>query len=140
MIRGLSASALALTLLALPVTAATQDEINATLSGDAELWAGLFSLAVADQIRENCDSLEVRTLRTTAFVYDLYGQARDYGYSRREIRAFQTADATEARMRAEVAAYFAQHGVRAGDPETYCALGLSEIAAGSQAGELLRAR
>lgn len=141
--RILVAPLLALTLAltpALPAQAVTQDEVNATLGTDAQLWSGLFALAVADQIREKCGTIEARTLRATAFVYELYSQARDHGFSRREIRAFQTAETTEARMRAEVAAYFAQHGVRAGDSETYCALGLAEIAAGSQAGELLRAR
>jgi hypothetical protein len=133
----ITAAALA---LAMPAAAATQDEINATLSGDAGIWQGLFALAVADEIRNNCPSIEARTIRATAFVYDLYGQARGYGYSRSEIRAFQTADSTETRMRAEVGAYFAQNGVRQGVPDTYCALGRSEIAAGSQAGELLRAR
>ena len=126
--------------LAAPAHATSQDEINATLQGDAEIWSGLRWLAIADELRNNCDSIEARTFRTTGFVLGLYNRARDHGFSRQEIRAFQTADSTETRMRAEVSAYFAQHGVREGAPDTYCALGLSEIAAGSQAGELLRAR
>ena len=120
--------------------AATQDEINATLGADAELWQGLFWLALADEIRGNCDRIDARTLRATGYVLDLYNQARAYGFSRQEIRGFQTADSTEARMRAEVGAYFARNGVREGDAETYCALGRAEIAAGSPAGNLLRAR
>lgn len=134
------AAFVALSLAAAPAAADTQDSINATLAADATLWQGLFSLAVADEIRKNCDTMEARTLRATSFVYDLYSRARGYGYSRQEIRAFQTADSTEARMRAEVGAYFSEHGVRDGAPETYCALGHAEIAAGSQAGNLLRAR
>lgn len=133
---------LALTLAGLgaPALAASQDEINATLSGDASIWGGLFALAVADEIRNNCPTMEARTVRATTFVYGLYSQAREYGFSRAEIRAFQTADSTEARMRSEVMAYFGQRGVREGQPDTYCALGQAEIAAGSQAGVLLRAR
>ena len=123
-----------------PAQAATQDEINATLGADPAIWSGLFTLAVADQIRTYCESIEARTFTATRFVYGLYSQAREYGYSRDEIRAFQRADSTEARLRAEVGAYFAQNGVREGAPETYCALGQAEIAAGSAAGELLRAR
>ena len=126
--------------LTAPAMAATQDEINATLGGDAAIWRGLFALAVADEIRNNCESIEARTIRATSFVLGLYNRARDYGYSRSEIRAFQTADSTEVRMRAEVGAYFAQNGVREGVSETYCALGQSEIAAGTQAGDLLSAR
>lgn len=126
--------------LSAPAFAASQDEINATLGGDRQLWQGLFALALADEIRNHCDSIEARSFHAMTFVYGLYSRARDYGYSRAEIRAFQVADSTATRMRAEVGAYTAQHGVRDGAPETYCALGLSEIAAGSQAGELLRAR
>ena len=132
------AAALALSATAAP--AQTQDEINARLGGDAALWTGLFAVALADELRNRCEGLEARTLRATSFVFGLYNRARDYGYSRQQIRAFQTADSTEARMRAEVNAYFAANGVREGDAETYCALGRSEIAAGTQAGELLRAR
>ena len=101
-----------------PAQAATQDEINATLGGDPAIWQGLFTLAMADQIRTYCDSIEARTFAATRFVYGLYSQAREYGYSRDEIRAFQRADSTEARLRAEVGASFAQHGVREGAPET----------------------
>ncbi|WP_127104066.1 DUF5333 domain-containing protein [Pararhodobacter zhoushanensis] len=126
--------------IAAPVQATSQEEINATLQADPQIWRDLFSLAVADEIRKNCETIEARTLRATGFVLGLYNEARSRGYSRQEIRAFQTADSTETRMRAEVMAYFAEHGVREGAPDTYCALGLSEIAAGSQAGELLRAR
>ncbi len=126
--------------LTTPAQAATQAEINATLGADAELWQGLFAVALADEIRTQCPTIEARTIRATTFVYGLYSRARDYGYSRAEIRAFQVADSTETRMRAEIGAYVAQHGVREGASETYCALGLAEIAAGSQAGELLRAR
>jgi len=140
MVSRLSALALAATLFAAPLAAATQEEINATLGADTEIWNGLFAIAVADQIRENCDSIHARTFRATRFIYGLYSQARDYGYSRQEIQAFQHDDAVGDRMRAEVMAYFAEHGVRAGAPDTYCALGVAEISADSPAGHLLRAR
>ncbi len=123
-----------------PVSAATPEENLAILGADTELWSGLFALAVADEIRNNCPTIEARTLRATAFVYGLYRRARGYGFTRQELRAFQVHETTGTRMRAEVGVYFAQHGVREGVPDTYCALGLAEIAAGSQAGEILRAR
>ena len=126
--------------LAAPVQAATQEEINATLAGDPQVWGGLYTLALADQIRTHCPTIEARTLRATSFVWSLYNRARDHGYSRSEIRAFQTHPTTEARLRAEIGAYFTRHGVRDGQPDTYCALGQAEIAAGTEAGELLRAR
>jgi len=142
MIRALTAATTALMLLALPVSASSQsqDEINATLGGDPDLWDGLFAVALADQIRENCDTIQARSLRATAFIYDLYSTARGYGFSRAEIRAFQVDDGTAERMRAQVHDYFDENGVREDAPETYCVLGLAEIAAETSAGTLLRAR
>jgi len=140
MVNRLTALALAATLFAAPLSAATQEEINATLSADAEIWNGLFTIAVADQIREHCDSIEARVFRATRFIYGLYSRARDYGYSRQEIQAFQRDEDVGNRMRAEVMAYLAERGVREDAPETYCALGLAEISADTPVGHLLRAR
>ena len=140
MVVRLPALVLSATLLAAPLWAAPQEEINATLGADTEIWNGLFAVAVADQIRENCDSIAAREFRAMRFIYGLYGRARDYGYSRQEIQAFRSDDAMGNRMRTEVMAYFAENGVREGAPETYCALGLAEISAGTPAGNLLRAR
>ena len=140
MVRTLTASFLALGLMTAPVLATTQQEINTTLRNDAAIWDGLFVLALADQIRETCPTMEARTLRATRFVFSVYSRARDYGYSRAEIRAFQVDDGTEVQMRARVQGYFDQNGVRMGAPETFCALGSAEIAAGTPAGTLLRAR
>jgi hypothetical protein len=140
MVRTLTASLLALTLIATPALATPQTEINATLRNDQSIWDGLFALALADQIRENCETIEARTFRATRFVYGVYSDARAYGFSRQEIRAFQVDDGTEAQMRARVQDYYTQHGVRIGASETYCALGLAEISAGTPAGNLMRAR
>jgi hypothetical protein len=140
MVRAAIIAAFAVGLSGAPVTATSQQDINATLGGDPAIWSGLFTLALADQIRTVCPTIEARTIRATRFVYDVYSLARAYGYSRQEIRAFQVDDSTEERMRAEVLAYFQEHNVREGEPETYCALGEAEIAAGTPAGTLLRAR
>lgn len=140
MVKTLTAGLLALGLLTAPALATTQSEINAILRHDASIWDQLFVLALADQIQENCSTIEARTFRATRFVYSVYSQARAYGFSRAEIRAFQVDDGTEADMRARVLTYFAQHGVREGVPETYCALGTAEMSAGTPAGTLLRAR
>lgn len=140
MVRHMLAGILALGVLAAPAFATTQQEINATLRNDAELWDKLFVLALADQIRLNCPTIEPRTLRATRYVYDVYSHARSYGFSRAEIRAFQTNEDARAELRVRVLAYFNQHGVREGAPETFCALGNAEISAGTPAGTLLRVR
>ncbi|MBN8291615.1 DUF5333 domain-containing protein [Rhodobacter sp. NTK016B] len=137
-------TALAVATLALAYPAAaqevSQDEVNATLGADPQLWAGLFQLAMAWDIDNNCDSIEPRRIAATSYIFGLYNQARAYGYSRRQIRTFQTADSTEARLRSEVGAYYEANGVVEGDAETYCALGRAEMAAGSPAGQLMRTR
>ncbi|WP_416349384.1 DUF5333 family protein [Pararhodobacter sp.] len=46
-------------------------------------------------------------------------------------RAFQTNEDARAELRVRVLAYFNQHGVREGAPETFCALGNAEISAGT---------
>lgn len=130
----------AVTPLASPAAATSQAQVNATLSADTQIWSGLYALALGNEIQENCSSIDVRTFRATRFVYGLYSRARGYGFSRDEIRGFQRADSTETRLRAEVMAYFAENGVREGNEQSYCDLGRAEIFAGSQAGELLRAR
>lgn len=120
--------------------ASTQAEVNATLSSDQRVWSSLVALAIADEIRTHCPTIEAREFRTTTFVLGLFNHARGLGFSRQEIRAFQVHETTETRLRAEVNGYFAANGVREGAADTYCVLGLAEIAAGSQAGEFLRAR
>lgn len=140
MVKYLVAAFLAMSMISGPVMATSQQEINATLRADPQVWEGLFTLALADQLREFCPTLEARTFRATRFVYGLYNQARSYGFSRAEIRAFQVDDGVEVALRARVTSYFDQNGVREGVPETYCALGMAEIAAETPAGTLLRAR
>ena len=128
-------------LLAAPALAApSQSEVNDTLRGDAEIYNGLFAMAVGDQIRKNCDSIDARMVRAIAFARSLERRARNMGFSEPQIRAFLDSQDEKDRMRAHVLRYFAQQGVVEGQPETYCALGRAEIARGSQTGALLRAR
>ncbi|WP_417596964.1 DUF5333 domain-containing protein [Pararhodobacter oceanensis] len=138
----LATATLALSLAVTSAQAQTtpQAEVNATLMADDYIWSGLFSVAVADQIRNECARMDARTFRATRFLYDLYGKARDYGYSRDQIDTFRRDEANQELLRTWVMQYFDQHGVRLDAPETFCALGEAEIAAGTRAGTLLRAR
>lgn len=120
--------------------AASQPAVNDALRGNPTIYNGLFAIAVADQVRKNCESLGPRLVRAFAFARRLQSEARQMGYSDAEIDAFLDSNVEKARLRASVGQYFARNGVVETDPETYCALGQSEIARGSQAGALLRAR
>jgi len=122
------------------VAAQSQADVNTALRGDPEIYNGLFSMAVADQIRRNCDSIDARMIRAISFARSLERKARALGYAEPQIRAFLDSREEKDRMRAEVLRYFEAQGVREGEPETYCALGLAEISRNSQAGALLRTR
>ena len=127
--------------LAAPAAAAqSQAEVNAALRGNAVIYNGLFAIAVADQVRRNCDSVDARMVRAITFARSLERQARSLGFAEPQIRAFIDSREEKDRMRAHVQRYFAEQGVREGVPETYCALGRAEIARGTQAGALLRTR
>lgn len=139
MMRRLRHMALVLACAAMPA-AASQAAVNDALRGNPEIYNGLFAIAVADQVRKNCDSISPRMIRAFTFARSLQARAREMGFSDAEIDAFLDSDAEKARMRASVTRYFAQNGVVESDPETYCALGRTEIARASQAGVLLRAR
>ena len=138
--RHLATMLLCATLAAPALAAQPQAEVNATLRADAEIYNGLFAMAVGDQIRRNCDTIDARMVRALTFARGLERRARSLGFSEPQIRAFLDSREEKDMMRAHVERYFAQNGVRAGEPETYCALGRAEIARGSQAGALLRAR
>ncbi|TNF22003.1 MAG: hypothetical protein EP318_05135 [Rhodobacteraceae bacterium] len=101
---------------------------------------GLRSVMIADQIRIVCPSIEARMIAGWSFVRSLQQQARKLGYSEAEIEDFVESKAERKRLEAEASAYMRAGGVKAGQPETYCALGRTEIAKGSQIGALLRAK
>jgi len=120
--------------------ARTLAEVTAVLSADPEIHNGLFVMGIAHGIRDTCPTIEARMFRAHGLALSLYNRARSLGYSHSEITAFLRDDANKAELRAVVIAYYAQRGAQVEQPETICALGLAEIAAGTPAGALLRAR
>lgn len=101
---------------------------------------GLRSVMIADQIRIVCPSIEARMIAGWSFVRSLEQQARKLGYSDEQIADFVESKSERKRLEGEAAAYMRANGVKSGQPETYCALGRTEIAKGSQIGTLLRAK
>ncbi|WP_114966776.1 DUF5333 domain-containing protein [Alkalilacustris brevis] len=125
--------------MALAAPAAPSDT-NTALRSNERIYNGLFAIAVADQVRKNCDEIAPRLLRAYSFLHSLRAHANALGFSDEEITNFIEDRAEKDLMRAHVMRYFDANGVVENKPETYCALGHAEIAAGSQAGALLRAR
>jgi len=99
----------------------------------------LLAAAIGDEIRKNCPDIGARLLRAFREARKLERYALDKGYSEDEIEAFLDSPDEKDAMRARRDAYLAANGVKAGDADSYCALGRKEIAEGSLTGTLLRA-
>lgn len=124
-------------LLSLAVVAPIQVQALVPLGQEPHVWNSLLSAMIGDQIRIHCPTISARMFTVLRKAAALERYALDLGYSREEIDAFLNNEEEMARMRREAGLYLAEHGVRNGDPESYCRLGREEIARGSLIGELL---
>lgn len=105
-----------------------------------EIENGLFAVALADEVRDNCDGISARIVKALGVLRGLKAQANALGYSDDEIRNYIESDAEKTRMRKKGKAYLRQNGVSYTKPETFCAFGRKEIAKGSAIGVLLKTR
>ena len=96
--------------------------------------------AVGDEIRQNCPTISARMFTVLGRINELSSYARERGYSDDEIEAFRKSPENKAELNRRRDAYLAANGVVAGDAESYCRLGRSEIEARSRIGTLLRSR
>ncbi|NCO87047.1 MAG: DUF5333 domain-containing protein [Rhodobacterales bacterium] len=99
---------------------------------------GIITAGIAYEIGDKCGPIDARMLRGYAFLNSLKTHAQSLGYSDAEIEAYVGDRAEKRRLEAIARERLAAMGAVAGEPETYCALGRAEIAAGSQIGQLLR--
>ncbi|MEM1373827.1 MAG: DUF5333 domain-containing protein [Pseudomonadota bacterium] len=129
--------ALALVLVTAPLGAT----LSARSPGDiSEIRNGLLAVAVGNEIQEKCASISPRLIRVYSLRNQLLAVARSEGFSDDEIDAYVDDETARARLEADADAYLRQNGVVEGNVDTYCALGRTEIAAGSAVGRLLRER
>lgn len=104
----------------------------------AEIDGVLLAVGIADEIRNNCPSISARMFRAIRTVNRIGDRARALGYTEQEIDAYRKSDTEKARLMDKRDRYLSDAGVEAGAPDTYCALGRSEIEKGGQIGALLR--
>ncbi len=97
-------------------------------------------LGIADEIRKNCDSISPRLMRAYNYVQNVKTYAESLGYSDAEIEAYADSDSEKKRLLGIAYTYMQANGVVKGKSETFCALGRAEIAKGSAAGRLLKAK
>lgn len=99
---------------------------------------GIITAGMVLKIDEQCPSLSLRRLRGLNFLAGLERTARDLGYSKSQIDAYLNDKDEETRLRAVALDRLRAKGAVEGDPESFCAVGRAEIAAGSEIGRLLR--
>ncbi len=99
-----------------------------------------YSLGLADEVRRNCAAIDARMFRAWRFLSSIERYARKLGYSDAEIDDFVRNKSEKERLRARIRADLAKRGATPRTPEGYCTVGHEEIAKGSVAGRLLRAK
>jgi hypothetical protein len=114
--------------LAGPVPMAQNAHIN------DELRAGF----AGDILRKTCPTLSARMLVVMGRLWDLKSYAEAQGYTAEDYDAFRSDPVQKKRLKDEAAAYLASAGAKAGDVESYCAVGEAEIAKQTPLGTLLR--
>lgn len=127
-------------LVAATLAAAAPAQAYAALADEADINAGLLAVGIADEIRKKCDSISGRVIKGQLYLLEMANLAKSRGYSDAEIKAYVKSDVEKARMRAKGNAYLKSKGVIASDPQTYCTVGMAEIASKSQIGAFLKAK
>ena len=112
----------------------------ASLSQETDINDALFEIAVANEIRKECDSISPRIFTAIGRMNDLKAEARQRGYSDAEIDAYVNDKAEKRKMRARRNDYIRAQGAIPDDGPSLCALGQTEIAKQSPIGALLKAR
>lgn len=99
-----------------------------------------YDLGLADELRKNCDHIDARLIRAYRYIKSIESYARKAGYSEAQIEQLVDNKAEKKKLRARIRADLARRGASAKTPEGYCTVGREEIAKGSAAGRLLRAK
>ncbi len=108
------------------------------LNDDKEVERRLLVAAVGNEIKDNCPTIEVRTIAATFFVLGIVTYAKGEGYSLDEIDAYRHDPVQQEKLRVATYAYLDSHGVNREDPQSYCPLGQAEIKQGSEIGKLIK--
>jgi hypothetical protein len=111
---------------------------NPEIGRVTHITEGLITTAIAYEIDRVCDELGGRRIAGINFLWSLKDHASSLGFSDAEIRAYVDNKAEKDRLEAIARARLREMGAVEGQPETYCAVGRAEMAAGSPIGRFLR--
>ena len=129
--RRLLIATLAASLVAVPAFAKS-------LADEKEINDGLFTIAIAAAIGENCPTIAPRKIRGLFALNSLHSKARSLGYTTREISDYVNNGAEREKLRVRTFAWLAERGAVEGDPQSFCAVGRAEMDAGTGIGRLLK--
>ncbi len=127
-------------ILGLTLTTMASADARAGLADEADINAGLLTVAVADKIRRECDDISGRLLAARSYVTGLKKMAVDRGYTEAQIDAYINDSEEKAQMRERRNAYFKSKGASNLDAQSLCDLGRAEIRNRSLVGSFLKAK
>ena len=110
------------------------------LHEDTRVLNGFYVIGFADEIRKRCDTIEPRIFRAIGYLRSLERYALNAGYTSEDIDELQENKTEKKKLKARIRADLAKRGATPETPEGYCTVGREEIAKGSAAGRLLKAR
>ena len=91
-------------------------------------------------VRKKCPTIEPRIFRAIGYLRSLERYAKNAGYTSQQIDELTDNKAEKTKLRQKILADMAKRGATPETPEGYCTVGLEEIAKGSAAGRLLKAK
>lgn len=110
------------------------------LSQEKHINDRLIAARIADRVRRTCPTIDGRILYAYGEARKLKSYARNKGYSNAQIDAFLDSKADKKRIYAVAEDYLKRKGAKAGDPQSFCAIGKQEIANRTIIGSLLVAK
>lgn len=134
--RNLFGAGLIVATLATAMPAAAQ----ASMAEDKYLNDRLVAARVADRIRRECPSIDLRLVAAWTQARALQAHARKQGNSDAAIDDYLDSRTVKDRIYGIAETYLAQQGAKAGDAESFCRIGRDEIAKNTVSGSLLSAK
>lgn len=119
----------------LPAGAAAAD--LPPLTQNERIVSEFLAVAVGDEIRKNCSTIQARLIYVLRKASELEDYAKSLGYTDEDIRAFRKNRENKAMLAQMRDDYLAQNGVTPGDEESYCRLGRQEMQNNTLIGSLL---
>lgn len=101
---------------------------------------GFYAIGLADELRKNCSEISPRWLRAYNYLKALEKYAKDSGYSDAQIEDLTENKVEKEKLRSRIRSDLVKRGASRENPQGYCTVGREEIAKGSAAGRLLRAK